>query len=139
LLTESSLLQAHLDPSKPFRFQELLSDLLRPLSLEAYQVRGSDAKYSHPNRPLFGGSPDKADALRGLMAKYVGKCVDFVVEGVEDEVITRRLRQSIPVTALNTVTQLCTLLDAMLQEEKGITDPQVTAGGTRKGVRRKPD
>lgn len=59
------------------------------------------------------------------MAKYVGKCVDFVVEGVEDEVITRRLRQSIPVTALNTVTQLCTLLDAMLQEEKGITDPQV--------------
>jgi hypothetical protein len=59
------------------------------------------------------------------MAKYVGKCVDFVVEGVEDEVITRRLKQSIPVTALNTVTQLCTLLDAMLQEEKGITDPQV--------------
>lgn len=65
------------------------------------------------------------------MAKYVAPCVDFVLEGVEDDVITRRLRQAIPVTGLNTVTQLCTLLDAMLTEDKGITDPQVRPAGRR--------
>lgn len=71
---------------------------------------------------------NEAEIMRSLMEKYVQPCVDFVLEGIEDDQITKRLKQAVPHTNLNMVTQLCNLLQTLLQEEKKIQDPQVGRG-----------
>lgn len=65
----------------------------------------------------------QADRLRELFDKYVPVCIDYVLEGLVDGVITRKLRQIIPRTNLNMVSQLCQLLAAIMTEEKNTTDP----------------
>jgi dynein heavy chain len=65
------------------------------------------------------------------MDKYVISCVEFVLEGIEDDVITRKLKQTVPHTNLNMVTQLCNLLEALLTEDKNIQDPQVRTTSVR--------
>jgi len=65
----------------------------------------------------------QADRLRELFDKYVPPTVDYVLAGLVDGVITRKLRQIIPRTNLNMVTQLCHLLAAILNDEKNISDP----------------
>eukprot|EP00959_Pyramimonas_sp_CCMP1952_P468589 9493489-Pyramimonas_sp.AAC.1 len=59
------------------------------------------------------------------MEKYVQATVEFVLEGIEDDQITKKLKQTVPYTNLNMVTQLCYLLEALLKEEKNITDTAV--------------
>ena len=57
---------------------------------------------------------EQADVLRRLMSKYVDKCVDFCMEGIEGDVIGKAPQQTIPQTNLNLVTQLCNMLECML-------------------------
>ena len=65
------------------------------------------------------------EVLRGLFDKYARNCIDFVMEGIDGDDLVRRPRQAIPVSNLNMITQLCSLLEAMLREELKVTDPQV--------------
>eukprot|EP00899_Mesostigma_viride_P018540 jgi/Mesvir1/26688/Mv20468-RA.1 len=66
----------------------------------------------------------EADVIRTLSTKYVQATLDFVLEGMEEDVISRRLKQTVPMTNLNMVTQLCTMLQAMLTDERNVSDPQ---------------
>jgi dynein heavy chain len=68
---------------------------------------------------------NEAETMRTLLDKYVQPTVDFVLEGIEDDQIGRRLRQTVPHTNLNMVTQLCTMLDILLTEERAVADAQV--------------
>ncbi len=72
-------------------------------------------------------SKDEAeqDVLRGLFDKYAQACVDWVLEGVDGDELVVRPRQTVPVTALNAITQLCALLRALLGEEPRTKDAQV--------------
>ncbi|KAJ7569126.1 hypothetical protein O6H91_01G062100 [Diphasiastrum complanatum] len=69
-------------------------------------------------------SSEEAGNLRDLMEKYVKKSIEFVLEGIEDDEITVPLQQTIPLTSLNMVCQLCTLLDSILKDDKLVTTPQ---------------
>lgn len=71
------------------------------------------------------GSADEAESLRDFMEKYVQKCIEFVLEGVTDDTITKPLQQTIPLTNLNMATQLCTLLEVILGDGKQVGTPQV--------------
>ena len=59
---------------------------------------------------------EQAQTLRKLMSKYVDKCVDFCMEGIEGDVIGKAPQQTIPQTNLNLVTQLCNMLECMLAD-----------------------
>jgi hypothetical protein len=63
--------------------------------------------------------------LRELMDKYVKKCLDYILEGIIDNEITTPLLQTIPRTNLNLVTQLCSLLEAILSGDKKVSSMQV--------------
>ena len=58
----------------------------------------------------------EADILRGLFDKYIAPMIDFCLEGIEEDQITRKLKQTIPQTNLNLVTQLCNMLECLLTE-----------------------
>lgn len=68
---------------------------------------------------------EEADVLRDLMDKYVKRCIDFVLEGIADDVITMPLQQTIPLTNLNMVTQLCILLEVILVDDTTVCNPTV--------------
>ena len=68
------------------------------------------------------------EVLRSLTAKYLDVCIDYVVEGIEDRAtmtVVEPPRCVTPMTNLAMIQQLCKLLDSMLTEERGITDPAV--------------
>ena len=65
--------------------------------------------------------------LRGLFTKYLTVCIDYVVEGIEDKanmVIIDPLRQTVPMSDLALVQQLCKLLESLLTEARNITEAQ---------------
>ena len=68
------------------------------------------------------------EVLRTLCAKYLEVCIDYVCEGIEDKanmVVVEPPRCVTPMTNLSMIQQLCTLLESMLTEDRGITDPAV--------------
>nr|AML30863.1 axonemal inner arm dynein heavy chain 7 [Marsilea vestita] len=67
---------------------------------------------------------EEADWLRELMAKYVKPCINYILEGVIGDEMTTPLLQTIPLTNLNMVTQLCSLLEAVLRGEQKMTTKQ---------------
>jgi len=71
---------------------------------------------------------DQAQAanLKPLFAKYCKKCIDYVVEGLlpSGEYFAKPAC-IVPCTDLNYAVQLCAMLDAILTEDKGITDPSL--------------
>jgi hypothetical protein len=70
--------------------------------------------------------PEEATILRSLFEKYAKACVDWVLEGVDGDELVKRPRQSVPVTNLNMITQLCSLLETLLADDGKISgDPQV--------------
>lgn len=70
---------------------------------------------------------EEADWLREMMEKYVKPCVDYILEGIVENEITSPLQQTIPLTNLNMVTQLCSLIEAILKEDVKMTTKQVLA------------
>ena len=64
-------------------------------------------------------------ALRGLFDKYAAPCIAWVLEGLEGAEVVKRPVQAVPVTNLNMVQQLTTLLDSQLGASGSVTDAQV--------------
>ena len=54
---------------------------------------------------------EQAEVLRAMFDKYMDKCVDFVLEGIDGEKIGKPLHLTIPQTNLNLVRQCCNMLD----------------------------
>ncbi len=69
--------------------------------------------------------PEQAEPLRQLFEKYVIPCVEWVTEGADGMELVKKPKQSVPHTALNMVTQLCSLLDATLVDHPKMQDSQV--------------
>lgn len=64
--------------------------------------------------------------LRALFDKYAEPSLDWVMEGVDGDELVRKPKQIIPVTKLNMITQLTSLLDFHMQEyEENVKDTQV--------------
>jgi dynein heavy chain len=61
-------------------------------------------------------TPGEADALRPLFERYAAPGIAWVIEGADGEELVKRPAQSVPLTALNLLAQLCGLLDATLAE-----------------------
>ena len=59
----------------------------------------------------------QAKVLRVLFDKYMKKCIDYCLEGVDGEVMEKPLALTVPQTNLNLVTQCCNMLDCLLTEE----------------------
>lgn len=83
-------------------------------------------------------APGEADALRPLFDKYAGPGIDWVIEGLDGGDVVKRPQQSVPLTGLNLLAQLCGLLEALLApaaaggegeaaaaENSRLQDPQV--------------
>ena len=68
------------------------------------------------SRCVEGSKEHEKDLLLELFDKYVPKCIDYVLEGVVDDEVHDRLVQTIPVTSLSMVKQICSMLDALLHE-----------------------
>jgi dynein heavy chain len=68
---------------------------------------------------------EEREVLRSLFDKYMVKCVEFCLEGIDDGVIGKLLSQTIPQTNLNMVTQCCNMLECLLTDDRKITDPTV--------------
>lgn len=66
---------------------------------------------------------EEQDVVRGLFEKYAEPCIAWVVEGAEGDELVKRPQQSIPITNLNMMRQLTTLLDALANGQFG--DAQV--------------
>lgn len=56
----------------------------------------------------------QAEVLRSLFDKYAHPLVDFVLQGYDGKQFSRRCSTTIPMTALNLVSQLCSLLESLL-------------------------
>ena len=66
----------------------------------------------------------QAERLRPLLAKYSSSCINYVVEGLlPSKEYVPKPRVIVPCTDLNYAVQLCSMLDAILTEDKEITDP----------------
>ncbi|CAL9696600.1 unnamed protein product [Knipowitschia caucasica] len=52
-----------------------------------------------------------------LFEKYVPCCIDLIIDGVQDGQQGKKLKTIVPQTDLNMVTQLCVMLDCLLEEE----------------------
>jgi hypothetical protein len=61
-------------------------------------------------------TPGESDALRPLFEKYAAPGIAWVLEGDNGEELVKCPVQSVPLTALNLLTQLCSLLDTTLAE-----------------------
>jgi dynein heavy chain len=57
--------------------------------------------------------------------RYAVPAVDFVMEGVDGDELVKRPKQIVPLTNLNMIAQLCTLLDATLIDHPRMADPQL--------------
>ena len=60
-----------------------------------------------------------------MFDKYMDKCVDFVLEGINGDKIGKPLHQTIPQTNLNLVRQCCNMLDCLLTEDRKDLDATV--------------
>jgi len=69
--------------------------------------------------------PEETEQLRDHFDKYVPACIDFVLEGLIMNELTKPLLQTIPVTNLNMARQLCTMLEVILSEETKIRQAPV--------------
>jgi len=58
-----------------------------------------------------------ADLMITLYDKYVSKCIDYVLMGMVDGEMGMKLRQVIPITNIDMVKQLCSVIDAFLPDE----------------------
>ncbi len=68
----------------------------------------------------------EAGLLKQLFAKYATPAVDYVLEGMDAGELVQKLKLTIPVTNLNLITQLCHLLETLLQDSGHYTDPNVS-------------
>ena len=68
---------------------------------------------------------EQAEVLRAMFDKYMDKCVDFVLEGIDGDKIGKPLHQTIPQTNLNLVRQCCNMLDCLLTEDRKDLDATV--------------
>ena len=68
---------------------------------------------------------EQAEVLRAMFDKYMDKCVDFVLEGINGDKIGKPLHQTIPQTNLNLVRQCCNMLDCLLTEDRKDLDATV--------------
>ena len=59
----------------------------------------------------------EADVLMNLYTKYVPKSIDMILTGVVDGEMGQKLQQVIPITNIDMVKQLCSLLDAFLTKD----------------------
>ena len=57
------------------------------------------------------------DSLTALYKKYVVNCIDMIIEGVVDGKQGEKLKMIVPLTNLNLVTQLCNMLNALIEKE----------------------
>jgi hypothetical protein len=82
---------------------------------------------------------EEREMLRGLFDKYSKPCVDWILEGVEGSEIVRRPERAIPVTNLNMISQLTTLLEIQLGASGTIKDTQVCICAETHGCCEKED
>jgi dynein heavy chain len=69
-----------------------------------------------------------ADVIAKLATKYIAPLLDYVLEGILGTAVEAPLRQIIPATNLNMITQLCTLLQILLPDQKtSLPEPVVEA------------
>ena len=68
---------------------------------------------------------EETDFLKPLIGKYLDKCINFVLEGVDGELLVKKPKQCVPLTNLNLSSQLCTMLELLMTEERKITDASV--------------
>ncbi|KAG0555975.1 hypothetical protein KC19_11G016800 [Ceratodon purpureus] len=68
---------------------------------------------------------EEQEQLRDHFQKYVPPCIDYVLEGLIMGELTKPLLQTIPITNLNMVRQLCTLLEVILTPELTIRQAPV--------------
>ncbi|KAE8635010.1 hypothetical protein XENTR_v10002490 [Xenopus tropicalis] len=62
-------------------------------------------------------SKQEQSVLSKLFEKYVPHCIEMIVEGITDGKQGEKLKTIVPQTDLNMVTQLSTMLDALLEKE----------------------
>ncbi|XP_073386148.1 dynein-1-alpha heavy chain, flagellar inner arm I1 complex isoform X3 [Physcomitrium patens] len=67
--------------------------------------------------------PVETEQIRELFQKYVPACIDFVLEGLVMGELTKPLMQTIPLTNLNMVRQLCNMLEAILCDKFQVHRP----------------
>lgn len=67
----------------------------------------------------------ETEQIRELFQKYVPACIDFVLEGLVMGELTKPLMQTIPLTNLNMVRQLCNMLEAILCDKFQVHRPVV--------------
>lgn len=76
---------------------------------------------------LFSWAPaEDQDHLSSLFEKYATPVIAWVLQGVEGDDLVKRPQQAIPVTNLNMMRQLTTLLDTLLRDRTA--DCQVLHG-----------
>ena len=63
------------------------------------------------------------DEYNRLYEKYVEKCIQRILDGMEDESIVERLKNVIPRTNYNMLRQLCDMIDALIPEDSEVVDP----------------
>ena len=68
------------------------------------------------------GREAETEILRGLLEKYVDALMLFVLEGKDGDELVTPPRQTIPITNLNMVTQLCKQIDIALVDRDELTD-----------------
>lgn len=70
--------------------------------------------------------PEEAEQLRDHFEKYVPACIDYVLEGLIMNELTKPLLQTIPFTNLNMARQLCTMLEVILTGDMKIRQAPVS-------------
>ncbi|CAG08487.1 unnamed protein product, partial [Tetraodon nigroviridis] len=66
---------------------------------------------------LYGYNCIKQKVLSKLFKKYVPSSIDMILDGIRDGKQGKKLKTIVPQTDLNMVTQLCLMLDALLENE----------------------
>ena len=56
----------------------------------------------------------QADMMLSLYEKYVPKCIDMILKGLVDGEMGQRLKQVIPITNIDLVKQLCSIMDVFM-------------------------
>ncbi len=59
----------------------------------------------------------EADLMISLFDKYVPKCIDLILSGLVDGEMGKKLKQVIPITNIDMVKQLCSVVDAFLPKD----------------------
>eukprot|EP00992_Anisonema_acinus_P002258 TRINITY_DN10608_c1_g1_i2.p1 TRINITY_DN10608_c1_g1~~TRINITY_DN10608_c1_g1_i2.p1 ORF type:complete len:2266 (+),score=796.72 TRINITY_DN10608_c1_g1_i2:1-6798(+) len=70
-------------------------------------------------------SKEEAETMRELFQKYLKVTVEFITDGIDaDGMVGKPPKLVLPLTDLNLVVQLCTLLQTILTPKKNITEPK---------------